>query len=44
MGFFFPRLYELRARAAEQTGNPGEARAYRELFQRLSGPETQASR
>ncbi len=42
IGFYFPRLYELRARAAEQTGNPGEARANRELFQRLSGRETRA--
>jgi tetratricopeptide (TPR) repeat protein len=37
MGFYFPRLYELRARAAEKLGNTEEARTNQALFQRISG-------
>ena len=39
MGFYFPRLYELRAAAAEKSGKTDEVRANRELFRKLSGGE-----
>jgi tetratricopeptide (TPR) repeat protein len=35
--FYFPRLYELRALAAEKLGNPAAARENRKLYRRLSG-------
>ncbi len=37
MGFYFPRVYELRARAAEKLGNAEDARQNRELFQKIWG-------
>jgi hypothetical protein len=35
----FPRIYYLRARAAEKQGKPDEARRNFVLFQQLSGPD-----
>ena len=40
MGFYFPRLYEIRAMAAGKAGRSDEARTDRELYQRLSGAES----
>jgi Flp pilus assembly protein TadD len=37
MPFYFPRLYLLRAEAAEKAGRAGEARTNRQLYQQLSG-------
>jgi len=36
MGFYFPRLFELRARLAEKSGRPEEAAANRKLFELLN--------
>jgi Tfp pilus assembly protein PilF len=37
--FYFPRIYYLRAKAAEKRGEAGEAQRNLSLFQRLSGPD-----
>jgi tetratricopeptide (TPR) repeat protein len=37
MGFYFPRLYQLRAAVAEKAGRNDEARANLELYRKLSG-------
>jgi tetratricopeptide (TPR) repeat protein len=38
-GFYFPRLYALRAIVANRAGKPEEARLDTKLFQQLSGPD-----
>jgi hypothetical protein len=38
-GFYFPRLYALRAMLANRSGKPEEARTDSQLFQKLSGPD-----
>jgi hypothetical protein len=38
-GFYFPRLYALRAMVASRSGKPAEARIDSRLFQELSGPD-----
>jgi tetratricopeptide (TPR) repeat protein len=38
-GFYFPRLYALRAMLANRSGKPAEARIDSQLFQTLSGPD-----
>jgi tetratricopeptide (TPR) repeat protein len=38
-GFYFPRLYALRAMVATHSGKPEEARIDSQLFQKLSGPD-----
>ena len=38
-GFYFPRLYALRAMLANRSGKPEEARTDAQLFQKLSGPD-----
>jgi tetratricopeptide (TPR) repeat protein len=41
-GFYFPRLYALRAILANRSGKPEEARLDSQLFQKLSGPDALA--
>jgi hypothetical protein len=36
---YFPRIFYLRAVAAEKQGKPGEARENRRIFKALSGPD-----
>jgi tetratricopeptide (TPR) repeat protein len=38
-GFYFPRLFALRAILANRSGKPEEARLDSQLFQKLSGPD-----
>jgi hypothetical protein len=38
-GFYFPRIYALRAMVASRSGKPEEARINSQLFQKLSGPD-----
>ncbi|MGA3095642.1 MAG: hypothetical protein ABSF25_04230 [Bryobacteraceae bacterium] len=38
-GFYFPRLYALRAMLASRFGKPEQARIDSQLFQKLSGPD-----
>jgi tetratricopeptide (TPR) repeat protein len=38
-GFYFPRLYALRAMLASHSGKADEARLNSQLFQKLSGPD-----
>jgi hypothetical protein len=38
-GFYFPRLFALRAILANRSGKPDEARLDSQLFQKLSGPD-----
>jgi hypothetical protein len=37
--FYFPRIYDLRALAADRLGKTAEARDNHALFQKLSGPD-----
>jgi len=39
VSFYFPRLYDLRARVAAREGKGNEAAADRKLFEALSGPD-----
>jgi hypothetical protein len=38
MSLYFPRIYDLRAQAAEKLGKAGEAQQNYAIFKKLSGP------